>query len=55
MPEQYNKLAEGIVKGIVPMVASFVERYVADNEAGFFVGDRERIEGDIRVNVTVFG
>ena len=55
MPEQYNKLAEGIVKGIVPMVASFVERYVAENEPGFFVGDRERIEGDIRVNVTVFG
>ena len=37
------------------MVASFVERYVAENEPGFFVGDRERIEGDIRVNVTVFG
>lgn len=55
MPEQYNKLAEGIVKGTVPMVASFVERYVAEDEPGFFVGDRERIEGDIRVNVTVFG
>ena len=55
MPEQYNKLAEGIVKGSVPMVASFVERYVAEDEPGFFVGDRERVEGDIRVNVTVFG
>jgi len=55
MPEQYNKLAEGIVKGTVPMVASFVERYVAEEEPGFFVGDRERVEGDIRVNVTVFG
>jgi hypothetical protein len=55
MPEQYNKLAEGIVKGTVPMVASFVERYVAEDEPGFFVGDRERVEGDIRVNVTVFG
>jgi len=55
MPEEYNKLAEGIVKGTVPMVASFVERYVAEDEPGFFVGDRERVEGDIRVNVTVFG
>src|SRR5512136_3377777 len=55
MPEQYSKLAEGIVKGSVPMVASFVERYVAEDEPGFFVGDRERVEGDIRVNVTVFG
>ena len=55
MPEEYNKLAEGIVKGSVPMVASFVERYVADDEPGFFVGDREHVEGDIRVHVTVFG
>ena len=55
MPDQYNRLAEGIVKGTVPMVASFVERYVAEDEPGFFVGDRERVEGDIRVNVTVFG
>ena len=55
MPEQYNKLAEGIVKGNVPMVASFVERYVSDDEPGFFVGDREHVEGDIRVHVTVFG
>jgi hypothetical protein len=55
MPEQYNKLAEGIVKGSVPMVASFVERYISESEPGFFVGDREHIEGDIRVNVTVFG
>ena len=55
MPEQYNKLAEGIVKGNVPMVASFVERYVSDDEPGFFVGDREHVEGDIRVHVTMFG
>jgi hypothetical protein len=55
MPEEYNKLAEGIVKGSVPMVASFVERYVSDDEPGFFVGDREHVEGDIRVHVTVFG
>jgi hypothetical protein len=55
MPEQYNKLAEGIVKGNVPMVASFVERYVSDDEPGFFVGDREHVEGDIRVHVTIFG
>jgi hypothetical protein len=55
MPEEYNKLAEGIVKGTVPMVASFVERYVSEDEPGFFVGDRECIEGDIRVHVTVFG
>lgn len=55
MPEDYNKLAEGIVKGSVPMVASFVERYVSDDEPGFFVGDREHVEGDIRVHVTVFG
>jgi len=55
MPEQYNKIAEGIVKGNVPMVASFVERYVSDDEPGFFVGDREHIEDDIRVHVTVFG
>jgi len=55
MPEQYNKIAEGIVKGNVPMVASFVERYVSDDEPGFFVGDREHVEGDIRVHVTVFG
>jgi hypothetical protein len=55
MPEEYDKLAEGIVKGTVPMVASFVERYVSEDEPGFFVGDRERIEGDIRVHVTVFG
>jgi hypothetical protein len=55
MPEQYNKIAEGIVKGNVPMVASFVERYVSDDEPGFFVGDRERVEGDVRVHVTVFG
>jgi hypothetical protein len=55
VPEEYNKLAEGVVKGNVPMVASFVERYVSEDEPGFFVGDRERIEGDIRVNVTVFG
>jgi len=55
MPEQYNKLAEGIVKGSVPMVASFVERYVAEDEPGFFVGDREHVEGDIRVHVTIFG
>jgi len=55
MPEEYNKLAEGIVKGSVPMVASFVERYLSDDEPGFFVGDREHVEGDIRVHVTVFG
>ena len=55
MPEDYNKLAEGIVKGSVPMVAGFVERYVSDDEPGFFVGDREHVEGDIRVHVTVFG
>jgi len=55
MPEQYNKLAEGIVKGNVPMVASFVERYVSDDEPGFFVGDREHVESDIRVYVTIFG
>ena len=55
MPEEYNKLAEGIIKGSVPMVAGFVERYVSDEEPGFFVGDREHVEGDIRVHVTVFG
>lgn len=55
MPEEYNKLAEGIVKGNVQMVASFVERYVSDDEPGFFVGDREHVEGDIRVHVTIFG
>ncbi len=55
MPEEYNKLAEGIVKGSVPMVASFVERYLSDDEPGFFAGDREHVEGDIRVHVTVFG
>jgi hypothetical protein len=55
MPESYNKIAEGIVKGTVPMVASFVERYVTDDEPGFFAGEREHIEGDIRVHVTIFG
>lgn len=55
MPESYNKIAEGIVKGTVPMVASFVERYVSDDEPGFFAGEREHIEGDIRVHVTIFG
>jgi hypothetical protein len=54
MPEEYTKLAEGIVKGSVPMVASFVERYVSEDEPGFFVGDREHIDGDIRVHVTLF-
>ncbi len=54
MPEEYNKIAEGIVKGTVPMVASFVERYISDDEPGFFAGDRERVEGDIRAHVTVF-
>lgn len=54
MPEEYTKLAEGIVKGSVPMVASFVERYVSEDEPGFFVGDREHVDGDIRVHVTLF-
>jgi hypothetical protein len=54
MPEEYTKLAEGIIKGSVPMVASFVERYVSEDEPGFFVGDREHIDGDIRVHVTLF-
>lgn len=54
MPEEYTKLAEGIVKGNVPMVAGFVERYVSEDEPGFFVGDREHIDTDIRVHVTLF-
>ena len=54
MPEEYTKLAEGIVKGSVPMVASFVERYVSDDEPGFFVGDREHVDGDVRIHVTLF-
>ena len=54
MPEEYTKLAEGIVKGSVPMVASFVERYVSDDEPGFFVGDREHVDGNVRVHVTLF-
>jgi len=55
MPEEYNKIAEGIVKGTVPMVAGFVERYITEEEPGFFVGERERVDGDIRIHVTVFG
>ena len=55
MPEEYTKIAEGIVKGNVSMVAGFVERYISEDEPGFFVGDRERVDGDIRVHVTVFG
>jgi hypothetical protein len=54
MPDEYTKLAEGIVKGSVPMVASFVERYVSDDEPGFFVGDREHVDGDVRIHVTLF-
>jgi len=53
MPDEYTKLAEGIVKGNVPWSPAFVERYVSDRRAGLFRGRPEHVDGDIRVHVTL--